>query len=340
MPKKDETAGKRVGIVEVAARAGVSVTTVSHALSGRRPVAAATREHIAQVISELGYRPNELARSMRRQRTSTIALLVPDITNPFYPGIARGLLDVITPAGYHGIISNTDGDQDTERELVEEMVTRRVDALAIAAHAAHLDDLKPAVAAGIPVVLLGWHETAAGVDVIGGGDVEAGVTATDHLIERGYRRIAFLCGPFAEDMSHPRIHGFRASFGAHSIPVRDDLVVTSAPGRDGGAAGLAQLLDRSDPPDAVLCINDITAIGALDTARERNLRVPQDVAIMGFDDVEAAALVSPALTTIAHPIRDQGRTVGRLLLQRLSQDQPEAPQKIILPVQLIVRETT
>ena len=330
---------RHIGIADVADRAGVSVTTVSHVLSSRRPVSAATRERVRQAIEELGYRPNELARSMRTQRTSTIGLVIPDITNPFYTSVARGLQDILAPAAYYGIVCNTDAEPAVERAVVEQLVTRRVDGIAFAGYYEHDKDIQPAIAAGIPVVLLGARTPGPGYDAVCSDDHGGGRQAAEYLIERGYRRIAFITGPAGEGPPAERVAGYRGALAAAKIAADPELVVRVAIGREGGAEAMARLLDRTDPPDAVICTNDIVAIGALDTARQRGLRIPRDVAILGFDDIEAAALISPALTTMANPAREIGQAVGRLLLQRLDEPEPTPPQAIVFACRLTRRDS-
>lgn len=328
-----------VTIAEVAEQAAVSPTTVSHVLSGRRPVAEATRERVLAVVRQLGYRPNELARSMVTQRTSTIALIIPDITNPFYPAMARGMQDVLATAGYHGIVANTDGDPAGSRALVEQMVTRRVDGIGFAGYYLHNSDVQPAVDAGIPVVLLGHRAARPGVDAVTVDDFGGAQVAAQYLIGRGHRRIGFIRGPAGRGPIAERVDGYHAALDEAEIKADPAWVVHTAFGRQGGADGLTQLLALADPPTAVLCGNDMTAIGVLDVARTRGLRVPEDLAIVGFDDIEAATLVTPALTTVLVPAREQGRTCARLLLHRLNDEDQQPPQAITFAAQLIRRDS-
>jgi DNA-binding LacI/PurR family transcriptional regulator/AcrR family transcriptional regulator len=328
--------GERPSITRVAQLAGVSATTVSHTLNGRRPVADQTRRRVLDAIERLGYRPNVLARSLRTNRSHTVGLIIPDITNPFYPALARGLQDVLGPAGYDEIISNTDGDRRAERAAVEQMIARQVDGLAFAVFHTHAEDLLPAIEAGIPVVRLGGRQVQDGVDVVHSDDEGASAEATRHLTARGHRRIGFVCGPAAQGPAAERVAGYRAALAEAGIAPDPGLVVHTQFSRGGGAEGTATLLDLAEPPDAVLCANDIMAIGALDTAAARGLRVPGDLAVMGFDDIEAAGLISPGLTTMANPAREIGRACADLLLARLS-GADATDQEVIIPARLVRR---
>ncbi|MER5651293.1 substrate-binding domain-containing protein [Streptosporangium sp. NPDC002524] len=331
--------GDRPSITRVARLAGVSATTVSHALNGRRPVAEETRRRVQAAIDQLGYRPNVLARGLRTSRSQTIGLIIPDITNPFYPALARGLQDVLGPAGYDEIISNTDGDRELERAAIDQMIARQVDGLAFAVFHTHAEDLLPVIGAGIPVVRLGGRLVQAGVDVVHSDDEGGAAEATRYLLERGYRRIGFVCGPHAEGPAAERVAGYRSALLAAGADADPRLVAHTHFSRAGGSSGTGRLLDLPEPPDAVLCANDIMAIGALDTAEERGLRVPADLAVMGFDDIEAASLVSPGLTTMANPAREIGQACARRLLERLRGGTAELSAETVIPARLVRRRS-
>lgn len=342
--------GERPSITRVAELAGVSATTVSHTLNGRRPVAEETRRRVLRAIEQLGYRPNVLARGLRTNRSQTIGLIIPDITNPFYPALARGLQDVLGPAGYDQIISNTDGDRATEQAAIEQMIARQVDGLAFAVFHTNAEDLLPAIEAGIPVVRLGGRLVQPGVDLVHSDDEGGAAEATRYLLGQGYRRIAFVCGPAAEGgPAAERVAGYRAALaeaGASSGPDRSvpadgwpDLVVHTEFSRAGGAEGVAELLEAAQRPDAVLCANDIMAIGALDALAARGLRAPQDLAVMGFDDIDAAGMVSPGLTTMANPAREIGRASASRLLARLGGSLDAASTELVIPARLVRRQS-
>jgi DNA-binding LacI/PurR family transcriptional regulator/AcrR family transcriptional regulator len=329
--------GERPSITRVAKLARVSATTVSHTLNGRRPVAEETRRRVLDAIDQLGYRPNVLARGLRTSRSQTVGLVIPDITNPFYPALARGMQDVLGPAGYDQIISNTDGERRVEQAAIEQMIARQVDGLAFAVFHTHAEDLLPAIEAGIPVVRLGGRLVQEGVDVVHSDDEGGSAEATGYLLERGYRRIGFVCGPEAEGPAAERVAGYRAALAAAGADADRSLVAHTQFSRAGGAEGTARLLELPSPPDAVLCANDIMAIGALGVAKERGLRIPDDLAIMGFDDIEAAGLVSPGLTTMANPAREIGQACARRLLERLHGPANGPCVEVVIPARLVRR---
>lgn len=323
---------RRAGIKDVAERAGVSLTTVSHVLSGRRPVAEATRQRVEQAVRELGYRPNKAAQSLMSRRSHTMALIVPDITNPFYPALARGMLDVLEQNDYALLIGNSNGDPAREREIVGQMLERGVDALAFAGYRADSGQLQAIVDAGLPAVAFGIASPLPGIDVISSDDLGGGRLAARFLLDQGRRCLAFIAGPDALELRPERIRGYELATsggGCESHIVHVEL------SRDGGAAGLRELHERGIRPDGVVANNDIVALGVLDVARESGMRVPEELAVVGFDDIDIAALVWPALTTIRVPAHEQGHAGAELLLARINGD--ESPSKALTFATSLVR---
>jgi LacI family transcriptional regulator len=329
----------RPGITDVADLAGVSATTVSHTLSGRRAVSEASRVKVLAAISELGYRPNQTAASLRTQRTYTVALIIPDITNPYYPTVARGLQDVLGPAGYLSVICNTDGDHDVERDYLEQMVSRPVDGVVIAAFRTEPAQFKTLLDAGIPVVMLGDTSDTDVSDQVMTDDRTGTAEATRYLLDQGITRIGFIDGEFGVGPGDQRVAGYHDALLSYGVRIDPDLLVTTDYTRQGGVDGLTCLLNLPDPPRAVLCANDLIAIGALDVARDRGLQVPRQLAIVGFDDIEAAAMVTPPLTTVVNPGYELGRTCGQLLLSRITEDFTGPRRQIVIPTRFITRSS-
>lgn len=325
------------GIREVAASAGVSMSTVSHVVSGKRPVAPATRARVEQAIEALGYSAHPGAAQLRSGRSHMIALVVPDLENPFYPLVASGMQEVLTPRGIMLTISDSRGP-GRSRDTLRHLISRRVDALVAAPFGVTNRMLAEVRNAGIPFVTLG-RVSAAGGDLVHTDDTEGAREITAHLIDRGYRKIAFIGGEEAAVPTKERLAGYRAALRDSDHAMGSDVVFTEFT-RNGGRVGATVLLDRADPPDAIVAANDLVAIGVLDVARERGLRVPEDLAVTGYDDIEAASLVSPSLTTVENPAREIGRTCARLLLERLDGELSGATRTIALSHLLIVRQSS
>lgn len=339
VPTPEPPADHQIGIVDVARVAGVSVSTVSQVFSGKRPVSEVTRRRVMEVVETLGYKPNPIARSMRTRRSHTLALIVPDFANPFYAALARGLQDVGAPLGYSTMVSSTDGDPAIEPETIRQMIARHADGIALAAHYDALELLKPAVARGIPAVLLGGHRAVAGIDVLAADDLTAGRLATEYLLGRGHRRIAFITGPEGEGPPAKRVAGYHWALAASGVAFDTELVVRTGFTRADGAAGMARLLDRLVPPDAALCSNDVVAIGAVAAALHRGKAIPGDIAIMGFDDIDIAPLMRPALTTVSIRPRDQGQALARLLIGRVDGTLAPEPQTVLFEPIVVPRES-
>jgi LacI family transcriptional regulator len=324
-----------VTIADVALHAGVSKTTVSHVLSGRRPVAAPTRERVQTSIRELGYRPDGLARSLRTRRSHLVALLIPDITNPFYPTLARGL-EAGIGAGYHVVVCNTESRPTEELEYVEEMCDRRVDGLVLDSFAVGVDELRDVTGRDMPVVWIGAEASDhPGIDIVRPDDEQGAYDATIHLVERGRTRVAMVEG--IPGSGEPRNQGYRRALADAGRRTNGTMTAHGGWTREGGAGAMRALLESAEPPDGVFCANDLMAIGALDVLRERALRVPDDVALVGFDDIDAAALVSPPLTSVVNPAFETGRTAGGLLMERMTGAYAGPQRAVTLPCRLVVR---
>jgi LacI family transcriptional regulator, galactose operon repressor len=332
-------AGRRVTIAEVAAHAGVSKTTVSHVLSGNRPVAAATRKRVEAAIRDLGYRPDHLARSLRTQRSAMVGLVIPDITNPFYPIVARGLEDCLSAAGYRMFICNTDAKADLEREYLADVVDRRVDGIVMVSYnTVSADDLSIVQREGIPLVAIGSlsidHPQ---VDVVMADDEHGGHEATAWLLRAGHTRIGLIRGSPGTGVR--REAGFQRALGEAGIPYEPHLARHGHWTRSGGEAAMRHLMALPDPPSAVFCCNDLMALGAIDALTDMGLSVPSDVAVIGYDDLEWSSLVRPRLTTVTNPAYDTGRSAGNLLLDRMSGRYEGQRRMVVVPCRVVVRES-
>jgi LacI family transcriptional regulator len=329
----------RVTITQVAALAGVSPTTVSHVLSGKRIVAAETRGTVHEAIRALGYRPNHVARSLRTRRSQMVAVVVPDITNTFYSVLTRGLADTVDGAGYGTYVCNTDGKLDRETKFLDDILDRGADGIVMASvDTGSVGALGPADM-GVPVVCIGGAINHPRVDLVTTDDELGSYAVTRHLLARKVRRVAMIEGP--AESGPGRIAGFRRAMKESRRRVDRALTVRGDWTRHGGYEAMHALLARpaSRWPDAVFCANDLMAIGAVDAVHEKGLEVPGDIAVAGFDDVDVATIVNPALTTAQNPAYDIGVNAGRLLMSRLSGEYDGNGRTITLPCPLVVRDS-
>jgi LacI family transcriptional regulator len=329
----------RVTINHVAALAGVSPTTVSHVLSGKRLVAEETRGTVHEAIRRLGYRPNGVARSLRTRRSHMIAVVVPDVTNTFYSVLTRGLADTLDGGGYGTYVCNTDALLDREAKFLDDALDRGADGIVLAAvDAASAGALKPADL-GVPVVCVGQGLDHPRIDVVTIDDEHGSYEVTRHLLGGEPERVAMIQGPSTSGAT--RVAGFTRAMADAARSIDPGLMVTGDWTRRGGYDAMRKVLGRPSAtrPDAVFCANDLMAIGAIDALREAGLDVPGDVAVAGFDDVDAATIVHPPLTTVVNPAYDIGVSAGQLLVSRLSGEYDGDGREIGLPCPLVVRES-
>jgi LacI family transcriptional regulator, galactose operon repressor len=326
-----------VTIEDVAAASGVSPTTVSHVFSGHRPVSSGTRQHVEDVARRLGYRPSAVARSLRSRRTDTILIVVPDITNTFYPELVRGVQDTVAPAGYYAMVGNTDAVERYELALLELAMSRRVDGLVFHGFRVAAAELTGVADAGVAVVNLGEGLAGAAFDSVRSDDRVAAAEATGFLLERYGRSIAMIDGDELAPVGRNRRLGFELA--CRGAGVREPRVVVTGFTRVGGRRGMDGLLHGGDRPRAVLCANDMIALGAIDVLKVAGLRVPEDVAVVGHDDVDAATIVSPQLTTTRIDARRIGALAGELLTSRMTGAYGGVARDHVIAHKFIVRES-
>ncbi|WP_375431511.1 LacI family DNA-binding transcriptional regulator [uncultured Friedmanniella sp.] len=329
----------KISIVEVAADAGVSVTTVSHALSGKRAVSNATRAKVLASIERLNYRPSMLAQGLRNQQTRTVGLLIADITNPYYPAVARAVHDGLTAHRYLPLIGNTDGDPDVESSFLHEMLARSVDGIIMQPMALCATEIYDIVGPSTALVMTGNDAGDPRVDTVTSDDGVGITEAVGHLHGRGYRRIGFVSGPEHLGPGDSRLAAFRTAMAGSGLTVEERWIRRAAYTRDGGEHTCARWFAEDDVPEAIVCANDLIAIGAMDAARAAGLVVPQDVAIVGFDDIETADLVTPRLTTVINPATAVGAACAAALLARMQSDHDLPAVRHALPTRLVVRES-
>lgn len=322
-------------INDVAQRAGVSPVTVSRVLNDAPNVHAATRERVAEAIAELGYVPNVAARSLRSRRTRSIALIVPDITNTFWTTVARGVEDAARGQGYTVLLGNSDENPDKQASYLETVAAQRADGVLIApcdSAAARLALLRER---GIPTVVLDRRVAGWDVDTVRGDSVSGAYALTAHLLRLGHRRIALITGTADTSVSQDRLLGYRAALAEAGVAFDAALVRSGNFKQDTAHAETARLLDEGREVSAFFAANNAIALGVIAALRDRRLRIPQDVALVAFDDIAGAAQVFPFLTVAAQPAYEMGATAARLLLGRLLGAAP--PQQVVLPCTLIVR---
>ncbi|WP_043264212.1 LacI family DNA-binding transcriptional regulator [Streptomyces sp. CT34] len=322
-------------IKDVAERAGVSVATVSRVLNGNSPVAE-TRERVLAAVRELGYRPNNVARALRTARTGALGLVISDLTNPFFTELADAVEDAARSLGYSLVIGNAGERPEQQDDYIRTLLDRRIDGLLVSSAGTGSAMLREVVASGTPLVLL--DRTVPGIDApCVRADGRAALTdLAAHLAALG-RRPAIIVAPAGTPTGDERLELFRAALAAHGIPLPDERVgATPDLQPTGGRRVMSDLLDLPEPPDAVLATDNLMALGAMDELRARGLRVPDDMALVVYDDVPWFAHTDPPLTAIAQPTRDLGRAAVHALLERV-EGRPAAT--VLLPARLVTRHS-
>ena len=337
-----------VTIQDVAARSGVSISTVSRVVTGAVAVEPATSERVREAIAALGYRPNLLARSFRRRVTHTIGLLVPDNSNPFFAELARTIEDAGFADGYSVVLCNSDLSAVKQETYIDVLLANRVDGLILVSSGliptvGRHDAVARILDAGAPCVVVNRDLGETPVDQVLVDNDQGGYLAGEHLIALGHRRIACLVGPSDLTPSAGRIAGFQRALADAGLAVAAEGLVRGNGRPDGGSAAALQLLERgvvgAGDVTAIFAFNDQMATGAIGTLQRAGCRVPQDVSVIGFDDIPQSAAIFPALTTIAQPIAEMGSIGVRILLDRIARrDAPH--QRVRLSTRLVVREST
>lgn len=327
-------------IFDVAKRANVSIGTVSRVLNNRDRVRLETRERVLQAIYELDYHSNAFAQGLASQQTNTIGLVIPQVNDSFYFGIVRGIEDTVSTAGYSLLIASQP-HHIAENHYMRLLRRGHVDALILTAIDVFPNELQEITKSGLPVILVqqdaGKRFSAVQADNYGGACALA-----EHLLEHGYRRIAYITGTDHTPDNKERMRGIRDTLAAHDLTLPNELVFRGDYLRGSGSVAMRQILDLPERPDAVIAGNDQMAADAIVAAQERGLRVPDDIAVVGFDDVPLASYVSPPLTTVHQPIYEQGAYAARTALDMLKSNgkqTPFSPPRIILPTTLVIRRS-
>jgi DNA-binding LacI/PurR family transcriptional regulator len=330
-----------VRLSDVAVHAGVSVRTVSNVVNDFRHVAPGTRARVQASIDALGYRPNMAARNLRRGRTGLLALVVPEIDSPYFSDLAARTVRIAEDEGWTVLIDQTDGDPARERRLLNGERSQLVDGVIFSPWSVRADELARRSDA-TPIVLLGEHEGAPPVDHVVIDNVRAAEEAVGHLVARGRTAIAAIGvrPTLGNATAHQRRLGYRNALAAAGLESRaDHEAPVGSLHRDEGHRAMTELLDSPEPPDAVFCFSDQLALGALRAVVDAGLRVPRDVAVVGFDDIEDGRYAVPRLTTVS-PDRDQIAALAlQVLRDRLAGD--DTPARVhTAGHRLVVRESS
>lgn len=328
-------------IRDVAVRAGVSTATVSRVLAGIGNPRPETADAVLAAVRELDYRPSGVARSLRMKRTRTLGLIVTDIENPFFPELVRAADLAARGLGYSILLGSAAYDEHRAMHYLSLMVDRRVDGLIVASSQVSDESLRWLLSSPVPAVVVNADSDGLPVDVITSDNAAGARLAVEHLVGLGHRRIAYVRGPASYTADAPRAKGFRAACRAAGLGADATPELVGDAQFEGGEQATAALVAERRDLTAIVCYNDVTAIGALRALRTARIRVPDEVSVIGIDDIAAAAWVVPALTTVAQQKAEMARLAVERLAARLeAPSEPAPPHTTRLPMQLKVREST
>jgi LacI family transcriptional regulator len=327
-----------VTIRDVARRAGVAPITVSRVLNNSGYFSQEIKARVDRAAAELNYVPNLLARSLRSHRTNTLALVLSDVTNPFWTTVARGAEDAASREGFTVFLCNSDENERKQEEYLAVLLRKRVDGILLVPARSTPEPVRMIQRQGIQVVVMDRSVPGAQVDVVRGSSLQAAQLLMRHLLQLGHRRIAVLSGPEQVSTARERVDGARQALVEAGLAPNSLVVLYHGYTVDSGYRMARQALALTPRPTAFFAANNFIAIGAIQALRECNLRVPTDLSLVAFDDLPISWMAEPFLTVAAQPAYEMGRRATELLLQRIAD--PNSPwQEVVLPMELIIRQS-
>lgn len=339
----DFTGRGEVTIKDIARKANVSYATVSRALNNKRGVRESTRRRVLELAVEMSYTPNAIARGLVKKQTLTLGLIIPDITNPFYPEVARGIEDGATEEGFSIFLCNTNWEREREVNYLRLLAEKRVDGIILAPIDNEVEAGEHRLAGKIPVVYVSNapYETEHSFVVI--DNVLGGFLATEHLIQAGYRRLGFVGSTEDSLTIEERLEGYRRALKEYGLPVEKKYIQLGEFKQESGYRIIRRMIADGDCPRAIFAENDLLALGILQGVKASGLSVPEDVAIVGFDDIPFASFPEVQLTTINQPTYEMGRKAAEVLLEQIGTSDREPPARsmqIYLKPRLMVRKSS
>lgn len=321
-------------MTDVARRAGVSAATVSRYLAGQRVRQA---QAVAKAISDLNFSPSAAARSLKSGQTKTLALVVPDVSNPFFAAVARGVEELAAVAGFTIELHNSGESGDREAEILRKIVGR-VDGLILAPVAEDDEIPRQVVKAGVPIVFIDREiRSTKSFSSVLIDNVSGAKQATQHLIEHGHKRIAVIHGPVTSTPGRQRLEGFQQTMKDEQLTVPREFVRDGGFTQNGGLTAMNALLELDEPPTAVLVCNNLMTIGALLAMKKKAIRIPKDISVIGFDEMEISLLLDPPLTVVSRPMEQQGKLAAEMLINGLVGVTTSTSKRVVMPVELIER---
>jgi LacI family transcriptional regulator len=342
MPAEGDTmaqnSGQGITIYDVAKKANVSISTVSRVFNNSPLVSSKTRKKVQKVIDEMGFVPSSIARSLVSASSKTIGLIVSDITNPFFADTIDGIESVLHSEGFSVFLCDTRYNREREANYINQMLEKRVDGIIIFSADISGIELLTGIKNELPIVSI--QSAFKEVDCVNTTDEEGAYEAVDFLIKSGHRKIAFLVYDYDNSTITNTMKGYLRAHDDEGIPVNDDYIIKMKFNPNAGYYMAKELLESHPEVTAIFAYNDMIAIGAYMAIYQKGLKIPDDISVVGYDDIEMASIISPGITTVSQPFYEMGRTAAELLLKRIKEEDRSIPQTILLPTRLTVRGST
>ncbi len=331
-----------VTIKDLARRLSVSVATVSRALRGLPDIHPDTRQAILDLARELDYQPNQLATSLVKSRTRTIGVIVPNLGYYFFSSAINGMEEVAYAAGYSVLLTQSKESYERELTNLQDLARGQVDGIivSISRETADYEHFRRLQRRGVPLVLFDRDCEALDVPKVLIDNRAAARQATEHLIENGCRRIGLLAGPAYLSLSIQRVRGYHDALEAHGLSTEEALIAYGDYSQANAVELTHRLMDLPEPPDGILGLSDRITVGGMIALKQRGVKIPDEVALVGFNNEPIGELISPALTSVAQPVEEIGREAARLLLAQIESPDPTPPTVRVLPTHLVVRESS
>ena len=327
----------KIGIKDIAAEAGVSIATVSHAFRNPGRVSDKTRKKVLKAAKNLGYTPNRLASNLRTSKSGNIVVIIPDVADSYNSRIITAIEQVSHERGYSVLLGDTQGSEERAREFAMMTSSRQADGIILMSHKLPFDTGRDEY---LPPIVNGSEPTGhEGIPTVSIDDVQAGMDATMHLIEYGHKDIGVITGDIESTSSRLRLEGFKGAMSKAGLPLNESLIEYANYTIQSGEKATKSLLLQKKRPSAIFCFSDEMALGCIYALRQHGFRVPDDISVIGFDNIPMAHYFSPPLTTVAQPTEDIGRVCATLLLDLIDGKKPDEFH-CILPHKLIVRQST
>lgn len=328
-----------ITIKDIAKMAEVSVTTVSRVINNKPDVSKNTKNRVLKIIDKTGYKPNKVARGLVLSKTYTIGLVIPDISNPFFPEVSRGVENKAKSLGYSVILCDTDNDIKEEKRAIELLLSQKVDGIILSFSIDNRETLLELEKKNIPIIQIDREIIDSKFSSVTINNIKSAYKATEHLIKNGHKKLGHLNGNLATKTGQDRLKGFKEAIRKYKIELNENWIMNGNYSRSSGYELTKKLLKKKKRPTAIFAANDYMAIGAYEAVFETDFNIPNDISIIGHDNIEISSVVKPGLTTMDQPKYDLGQKAAEILIKKIENENDFGKENIVLETNLILRNS-